>query len=129
MTGEADTKKSISAEYRGYPCQETANAPTTRYSTPFEFKHSTNSRKSLLSGIGVGSFPDREKNFDPFLRAHFASRKSIGCIRLFKAVKDADYFLHPYILPRCEVAGEMTVAKSWGQNSEITVGKERRSEP
>jgi hypothetical protein len=61
LAGLAFTKKSISAEYLGYPCQAMASAPTTRYSTPFEFKHSTNSRKSLLSGIGVGPFPDRKK--------------------------------------------------------------------
>jgi hypothetical protein len=48
-------RKSISAEYRGNPCYETASAPTTRYSNLFEFKHSINSRISLLSGIGVGS--------------------------------------------------------------------------
>jgi hypothetical protein len=70
-----------------------------RYSTPFEFKHSTNSRKSLLSGIGVGSLPDREKNRDPFLRVHFASRKSIGGVRLFETMENADRLLHHLVLP------------------------------
>ena len=47
----------------------------TRYSTLFEFKHSTNSRKSLLKGIGVGSLAKFEENVDPFLRAHSGTGK------------------------------------------------------
>lgn len=138
----ARTKKSMSAEYRGYPCQETASAPTTKYSTPFEFKHSTNSRKSLLSGIGVGSLPDREKDLDPFLRAHFVSRKGVRCVRFFKAVKDADNFLHALILPRPgghfgfdrthQISGQSAqeiadAARAWGQNDDITVVTVRRA--
>ncbi len=119
----ARTRKSISAEYRGYPCQETAKAPTTRYSTSFEFKHSTNSRKSLLSGIGMGSLPDREKDLDPFLRAHFATRKSIGGIRFFKAVKNADDFPHSFILPLQDAAKQIAAR---GQNDDITVVTVRR---
>jgi len=52
---------------------KTAKAPAIRNSTPFEFKHSTNSRKPLLRGIGVGSIPDRKKNRDPLLGVHLAS--------------------------------------------------------
>jgi hypothetical protein len=70
LPGWGETRRSTSAEYPGYPCQETASAPTTGYSTLFEFKHSTNSRKSLLKGIGVGWVARFEENVDPFLRAH-----------------------------------------------------------
>ncbi len=42
--------------------------PNHQYSTLFEFKHSTNSRKSLLKGIGAGSLAKFEENVDPFLR-------------------------------------------------------------
>ena len=70
----------------------------------------------------MGSLPDREKDLDPFLRAHFASRKSIGGIRFFKAVKDADGFLHPFILPPRDAAKLIAeAARAWGQNDDITV--------
>src|SRR5580692_8812632 len=94
------TRKSTSAEYRGNPCQETAKAPTTRYSTLFEFKHSTNSRKSLLKGIGVGSLAKFEENVDPFLRAHSGPGKCVLCVRVLEAVKDANDFLHCFIMLR-----------------------------
>jgi hypothetical protein len=48
------------------------------------------------------------------LRAHFASRESIGGIRFFKAMKNADDFLHPVILLHCNTTGEMAAAKAWG---------------
>jgi len=72
----------------------TASAPTTRYSTPFEFKHSINSRKSLLKGIGVGSFAKVEENVGPFLRGHSGTGKGVRCVRFFEAVKDANDSLH-----------------------------------
>jgi hypothetical protein len=91
-------RKSISAEYRGNLCHETASAPTTRYSTSLEFKHSINSRKSLLKGIGVGSLSQFEEYAGPLLRGHFSAGKSIGRIGFLKAVENADYFLHDFIL-------------------------------
>ena len=75
----------------------------------------------------MGSLPDREEDLDPFLRAHFASRKSIGGVRFFKTAKDADNFLHTFILPRCDAASEMPAAKAWGQNDDITVVTVRRN--
>src|SRR5207247_436289 len=74
-----------------------ASAPTTRYSTSFEFKHSTNSRKSLLSGIGMGSLPDRKEDIDPLLWAHFASGNSIGGVRFFEALENANNLQHTSI--------------------------------
>jgi hypothetical protein len=88
----------MSAEYRGNPCHETASAPTTRYSASFEFKHSINSRKSLLKGIGVGSLSQFEEYADPLLRGHLSAGKGIGGIGLLKAGENADYFLHDLIL-------------------------------
>src|SRR5580658_9434254 len=91
-------KKSISAEYRGNPCHETASAPTTRYSTSFEFKHSINSRKSLLKGIGVGSLSQFEEYAGPLLRGHLSAGKGIGGIGFIECVENAGYFLHNLIL-------------------------------
>ncbi len=88
----------MSAEYRGNPCHETASAPTTRYSTSFEFKHSINSRKSLLKGIGVGALSQFEEYAGPPLRGHFSTGKRIRSIGFLKAVENADYFLHNLIL-------------------------------
>src|SRR5579863_8790656 len=108
------TRKSTSAEYRGYPCQETASAPTTRYSTLFEFKHSTNSRKSLLNGIGVGSLAKLEKNVDPFLRAHSGPGTCVLRVRLGEAVKDANDSLHrSYSTPKA-LRGSRTVLSTRG---------------
>jgi hypothetical protein len=82
-------RRSTSPEYRGNPCHDTASAPTTRYSTSFEFKHSINSRKSLLKGIG-GSLPQFEENIDPLLRSHLSAGKRIGGFALFKGGEDTD---------------------------------------
>jgi hypothetical protein len=82
----------------GNPCHETASAPTTRYSTSFEFKHSINSRKSLLKGIGVGSLSQFEEYAGPLLRGHLSAGKGIGGIGFLKGVENADYFLHSPIL-------------------------------
>ena len=92
------TRISKAPEYRGNPCHETASAPTTRYSTSFEFKHSIDSRKSLLKGIGVGSLSQFKEYADPLLRGHLSAGKRIGGIGLFKAGENADYFLHDLIL-------------------------------
>ena len=84
----------MSAEYRGNPCQETARAPTIMYSTWFAFKHSTNSRKSLVSGIGTRPFLDCEEYVHSLLRGHLASGESIRSIGLFKAVEYANGLFH-----------------------------------
>src|SRR6516164_1986742 len=83
------TRKSISAEYRGNPCHETASAPTTRYSTSFEVKHSINSRKSLLKGIGVGSLSQFEEDGDALLRGHLSAGECVCGIGLLKAGENA----------------------------------------
>ena len=98
LAGLGRIRKSMSAEYRGNPCQETASAPTTRYSTSFEFKHSINSRKSLPKGIGVGSLSQFKEYAGPLLRGHLSAGEGIGGIGLFEAGENADYFLHGLIL-------------------------------
>jgi hypothetical protein len=89
-------RKSMSAEYRGKPYQETAKAPTTRYSTLFGFKHSINSRKSLLKGIRVGSLLKFEKDIDPLLRSHRRAGACVGVISIFQTGEHANYFLHNF---------------------------------
>src|ERR1035438_5996410 len=101
-------RKSISAEYRGYPCHETASAPTIRYSTSFEFKHSINSRKSLLKGIGAGSFPQFEEDTGALLRGHLSAGEGVGGIGFVEAGENTGYFLHVLILRRlyaCDSTG------------------------
>lgn len=88
----------MSAEYLGNPCQETASAPTTRYSTSFEFKHSINSRKSLLKGIGVGSLSQGKKDGGPLLRGHCSAGRRVGGIGFLKTAEDTDHVLHTLIL-------------------------------
>jgi len=69
----------------------------------FEFKHSINSRKSLLKGIGVGSLSQFEEDVHPLLRGHLSAGKGIGGIGFFKGVKNADYSLHNLILLSCSI--------------------------
>ena len=49
----------------GYPCHENGQSPTIKYSALFEFKHSTNSRKSRFRGIVLGPSPNGEKDIHP----------------------------------------------------------------
>jgi hypothetical protein len=79
-------------------CHEMASAPTTRYSTSFELKHSINSRKSLPKGIGAGLLPQLEEHAGPLLRGHLSAGKGIGGIGFLKAVENADYFIHNLVL-------------------------------
>ena len=65
-----------------------------RYSTLFEFKHSTNSRKSSLRGIGERSFLDREKYVDPLLGSHLTSRKGIRRVGFLESLENANGFIH-----------------------------------
>ena len=46
----------------------TAKTPTTTYSTLFEFNDSTNSRKSLVSGIRVAAVPKFDNGLNTLLR-------------------------------------------------------------
>ncbi len=112
FTALARRKKSMSAEYRGKPCQEAASAPTTRYSTSFEFKHSINSRKSLLIGIGERSFPYREKYLHPFLRSHPAARQRIRFIGFLDRIENADRLVHPSILSPLSKLSPPSLARS-----------------
>src|SRR5580658_6951936 len=88
----------MSAVKRAYPCHATANAPTTRYSTLFAFNDSINSRKLLLSCIGVESLPELEHHGRALLRGQAAILFRIGGIRFAEAVKNADYLLHAFHL-------------------------------
>ena len=65
-----------------------------RKSTLFEFKHSTNSRKSRLSGIRRTPLLDREEDFDALFRSHFAALLRIDCVGLSMRFEDANHFLH-----------------------------------
>ena len=80
-------------------CQETASAPTIKYSTVFEFKHSINSRKSSLKDIAVGSLAKFEENSDSLLGAHRRPGRSIGRVRFLEALEDANNLLHRLIIP------------------------------
>jgi len=73
-------------------------SPTTGYSTSIEFNYSTNSRKSLLKGIGVGALSQFEEYVGPLLRGHLSEGQSIAGIGFLKGVENADYFLHNLIL-------------------------------
>ena len=64
----------------------------------FDFKHSINSRKSLLKGIGVGSLSQFEEYASPLLRGHLSAGKGIGGIGFLKGVENSDHFLHNLIL-------------------------------
>lgn len=72
--------------------------------TSFEFKHSRNSRKSLLKGIGVGSLSQCEEYAGPLLWSHLSAGNGIGGIGCLKRVENGDYFLHN-ILRCCSITG------------------------
>ena len=48
----------------------------------------------------MGSLSQFEENVDPLLRGHLSAGKGVRGIGCFEGVKDADYFLHGFILPR-----------------------------
>lgn len=97
-------KKSISAEYRGKPCQETASAPTTKNSTLFECKHSTNSRESLFSGIYDSPLLQLKENLYAFFRRHGLPFPTGSFIRFFQAPEDTNDLFHGPML--CHPPGE-----------------------
>jgi hypothetical protein len=47
----------------------------------------------------VGSLSQFEENVDPLLRGHLSAGKGVRGIGCFEGVKNADYFLHSFILP------------------------------
>ena len=69
-------------------------APTIRYSTLFEFKHSMNSRKSLFKGIGISSFAESKEDVNSLLGTHLSTGFCIRGIRCLKAFEDPNLFLH-----------------------------------
>lgn len=68
------------------------------YSTSFEFKHSINSRKSLLKGIGVRALAKLAEDIDALLRGHFCPCECVGSIGFLKAVENLNGLLHHFIL-------------------------------
>lgn len=88
------TRRSTSAEYLGKPYQDTANAPTTRYSTLLELKHSINSFKSFCKRIGMGALTQLEKDLDALFGSHSRALLALVCISRLKRFEDADCFLH-----------------------------------
>ena len=47
----------------------------------------------------MGSLSQFEENVDPLLRGHLSAGKGVRGIGCFEGVKNADYFLHSFILP------------------------------
>jgi hypothetical protein len=85
---------SRSAVKRGQPYQATANAPTTSYSTFFELTNSTNSRKSLLSGIWIKAVPELDHQLDALSGRHARIFAGIGLVGRFKTPEDLYPFPH-----------------------------------
>src|ERR1035437_7573815 len=94
------TSKSSSPVKRGNPWKATANAPTTRYSTPFEFNNSINSRQSLFSGIGVTAVAEFDQDTQTLLRGHGRVVPRVGLIGVLEAGKYLYRFLHADIIAR-----------------------------
>jgi hypothetical protein len=60
---------------------ENSEAPTTRYSTLFEFNNSTNSRKSLLSGIWMATVPKFDGDANALFQNadwHYAAQSNLA---------------------------------------------------
>jgi hypothetical protein len=64
----------------------------------FEFKHSTNSFKSRLSGIVSRSFPNLEEDIDSLAWCQPGTKKSVRVVGFLKAVEDSDDLLHLFHL-------------------------------
>src|SRR5579863_1184932 len=88
------TRMSRSAVNRGYPYQATANAPTTTYSTPFELSNSTNSRKSLLSGIWIKTVPEFDHNLNALFGRLAGVFVGIGFVGRLSTSENLNNFLH-----------------------------------
>jgi hypothetical protein len=59
-----------------------------------EFKHSTNSFKSRLSGIVSRSFPNFEENIDSLAWGQPGTKEGIRVVGFLKTVEDSDDLLH-----------------------------------
>lgn len=62
----------------------------------FEFKHSTNSRKSCVSGIPQTPLLDSEEEFHSLFGSHGFPLEYLGSVGLLKTIEDADGFLHNF---------------------------------
>ena len=101
-------KKSMSPEYLGKPCQETARAPTTRNSTLFERKHSINSRESFVSGISEIPLLEPQKDLNSLLGRHGLSLANVSLVGLVEALENANDLLHTfYFTSKSECAGKV----------------------
>src|ERR1035437_4797592 len=74
-----------------------------RYSTPFEFNNSRNSRQSLFSGIGVSAVAEFDKDTQTLLRGHGRVVARVGLIGVLEAGKYPYRFLHEHIIARWRV--------------------------
>src|ERR1035441_1859643 len=77
-----------------------SNAPTTMYSTPFEFNNSRNSRQSLFSGMGVTAVAEFDKDIQALLSRHRRVVARVGLIGCLEAGKCPCRFLHAHIIAR-----------------------------
>ena len=89
------------------------SAPTTRYSTSFEFRHSINSRKSLLKGIGVGSLSQFKEYAGSLLRGHLSVGKRSAASASSKLAKTRTTF-STILFYACSIV-------VWGQNTALRV--------
>jgi hypothetical protein len=71
-----------------------------RYSTPFEFNNSKNSRQSLVSGIGVTAVAEFDNDIQALLGGHRRVVARVGCIGVLEAGKYLYRFLHGHIMAR-----------------------------
>ena len=71
-----------------------------RYSTPFEFNNSRNSRQSLFSGIGVAAVAEFDKDSQALLRGHRRVVARVGLISVLEAGKYPHRLLHAHIIAR-----------------------------
>ena len=71
---------------------------SARYSTPFELNNSTNSRKSLLSGIGMAAVAEFDDDLQALLRGHGCVFPGVRFFCLFEAPEDTNRLLHVRII-------------------------------
>jgi hypothetical protein len=76
-----------------------AKALNTRHSIFSELNNSTNSRKSLLSGIWMAAVAEFDYEFDSFLGRHGHVFTSTRSVSVFEAGENADLLFHRHIIP------------------------------
>ena len=72
------------------------------YSTFVEFSNSTNSRKSLLSGIRMEAVAQFDCNLYPLFGRQLRVGLSVSGAGFGEAVEDADYLVHDSIVGRVD---------------------------